>query len=766
MKHILWLGPRESDVPHSDPCFCGSITIFGSGRGNNCSYSKDIHTRVNHNEPDSLPDEYCNKNIEKYIEKYPDLKIFYYNPLYSQALLPHNQDRVIGRNDFALLKLFNSKSEMRGIAAKYIPIVPFQRIDSPKQLQAAMDGLQKGAHYILQENNASGGNGTHIIDQSNLEYFLAKFDAEKAFFVSPYIKRSIPVNIHCILTDKATVVFPGSVQLVKEVNGRIIYMGADFITYQSLPHQNKEAIRNCGERLCAVMQSMGYRGILGIDFLLVEGQPLFLEVNARFQASTTLLNRTLADHGIPSIQELHLAAFDGVDLPPKNILESLRVPYSMAVYTAENWKKSIQDFQKAEAVEVVLDGYDSDETILKGSHLFHVVFQTNLCSINPEGGVWIYENLYDIDDLFSSKIYERDPLYIKISLLNQGVTFSPEAKKHLEKLGEIRRAVFSAVDLTVLNGLQVNCPNDVKFVALSPWRIDIYGQDNLGLFYRGQRISPVALDMMDPHSKCCTKSGVPYQSISFWATDRLRIHHTISCIFKKLDLGCRFCEVPKKSSSCGLQDIYEVIDFYLQNADNFRHFLIGGGSEPLDQEAERVTKVVAHIRSKSDKPIYLMCLPPRDLSALKAWKDAGVTEVAFNLELFDRNLAEQYMPGKGRIPLSQYLSALENSTTLWGREGNVRTLFIAGLESAESLLRGVEAVSSRGIMPILSVFRALKGTATEDLVPPPNTWLLDIFQRGEKICQCYQLHLGPSCPACQNNTLSLPFDLLQNREIW
>ena len=157
-----------------------------------------------------------------------------------------------------------------------------------------------------------------------------------------------------------------------------------------------------------------------------------------------------------------------------------------------------------------------------------------------------------------------------------------------------------------------------------------------------------------------------------------------------------------------------------------------------------------------------MCLPPRDLSVIKTWHDAGVTEIAFNLELFNRDLAERYMPGKGKFPLSQYLSALENSVLLWGSGGDVRTLFIAGLESTESLLQGIEAVASRGIMPILSVFRALKGTETENIVPPANRWLLDLFKNGERICQRYQLHLGPSCPACQNNTLSLPFDLFHS----
>lgn len=764
MKHILWLGPRESDVTDFVPSLRASITIFGSGQGNNRSYSKDIRTRMNHNQPDCLPDEYCSQRITEHLRKYPDSKILYYNPLYTQALSPLHQDCVIGCNDLSLLELLNSKSEMRKIADKCIPIVPFQKIGSLKQLQTATQELQEGGQYILQENNASGGNGTHIINQDNIEQFLTTFNPKKEFFVSPYMMRSISVNIHCILSDNETVIFPGSVQLVKVVDHRIIYMGADFIAYQTLPRQAKEAVKARGQDLCTVLRDMGYRGVLGIDFLLVEGQPYFLEVNARFQASTPLLNRALVDCGLPSIQELHLAAFEGLVFPSKDILESLSVSYSMAVYTAESWKKDICVFnrlQGIEAAEIVLDGYDPNEMILKGAHLFHVIFKTNLCGINPDGGIWIYENLFDIDDSFSAGVYEKNTLHVKISLLNQGVTFTTKAKKHLEKLGEIRHAVFSAVDLTVLDGLQVNCPSDVKFIDLSPWQIDIQEDNAFVLRYRGCEISKVTLDMMDPHSKHFTKSGIPYQAISFWATDRLRIHHTISCVFKNQNLGCRFCEVLKQDKPCNLADIYEVIDYYLEHEDSFRHFLIGGGSEPLDQEAERITNIAAHIRTKSDKPIYLMCLPPRDLSVLKNWRDAGVTEVAFNLELFDRELAEHYMPGKGKLPLSQYLSALEKSVSLWGKDGNVRTLFIVGLESTESLLCGIETMASRGIMPILSVFRALKGTEAEDLVPPANSWLLELFENGEQICKHYQLHLGPSCPACQNNTLSLPFVFLQ-----
>ena len=766
MRHILWSGPRESDIEGLDSLICASTTIFGQNQGSNRAYSKHIHARLNHNQHDCLSDDYANERVAELIEAYPDLKILYYNPLYSQFLLPCYRERVIGCNDLSLLELLDSKSDMRRIAGRSIPIVPFQIVDNLKQLKNAMPSLEKGFTYILQENHSSGGNGTHIINQGNAEDLFTKFDPTKEYFVAPYIKKSISINIHCAIFEQDIVMFPGSIQLVKEVGQRIVYLGADYITFQNLSDEIKEAIRFNSKQLCRTLQGMGYRGVLGIDFLLVEQQPLFLEINARFQASTVLLNKAFRDQGLPSMQEIHLSAFECNICKDRVAFESVRVPYSMVSYTAETWKKDVNvltSIPSSDLKDIVFDGFDPSETIQRGAYLFRVTFQTNLCSLTPDGTVGIYENLFDIDDNFSAGIYTKDPLHIKISLLNQGVVFTQNATNYLKKQGDVRQAVFSAVDLTILDGLQVNCPSDVKFVTFTPWKIDLVNNDELKLFYRDTEICTVIPDMADPYMKQLTQSGIPYQSISFWATDRLRIHHTVSCIFKNNEIGCRFCEVPKQEVTCGVEDIFEVIDFYLENANTFRHFLIGGGSEPLDNEAEHITEIVKHIREKSNKPIYLMCLPPRNKSVLKMWYEAGVTEVAFNLELFDRSLARYYMPGKGSIPLNQYLTALRDAVALWGSCGKVRTLFIAGLEKTDSLLQGLETVAALGVMPIISVFRALKGTDTQNIVPPSNDWLLALFKQGEHICAEYNLHLGPSCSACQNNTLSLPFDMLSQK---
>ena len=54
---------------------------------------------------------------------------------------------------------------------------------------------------------------------------------------------------------------------------------------------------------------MGYRGILGIDYILTEdGTIYFMEINPRFQASSFLLSKELEKYCSTNIAELHYLA--------------------------------------------------------------------------------------------------------------------------------------------------------------------------------------------------------------------------------------------------------------------------------------------------------------------------------------------------------------------------------------------------------------------------------------------------------------------------
>ena len=112
------------------------------------------------------------------------------------------------------------------------------------------------------------------------------------------------------------------------------------------------------------------------------------------------------------------------------------------------------------------------------------------------------------------------------------------------------------------------------------------------------------------------------------------------------------------------------------------------------------------------------------------------------------------MPGKGKISLETYKNALLHGVELWGKTGNVRSLLIYGLEPDSSFWDGILWLTSNGIQPIISPFRALNGTAYKDTVPPSTQKLMKVYTQATEICNKFNLNLGPDCIYCQNNTLS------------
>lgn len=755
--NLIWVGPRESDIYDCSNLFQGSITIFGSNCNGNISYCTKNSVRIDHNIPECIDDSFWIDELNKIKEKYPDSKILYYNNEFAYNITDELKKDVICCNELSLIKMLNDKSTMRMAFSELVPVVPFQELTYSDNLD--LTGLfSNKTMLIFQENNSSGGYGTHVV---NISTNCMKRFVGKTFIVSPYIENSVSVNVHIIIGYNTILYFPGSVQIIRNLNNKLIYLGSDYISFQTLPSSKRNKLSSYVKKLGKYIQNLGYKGVLGFDFLITKDEIMFVEANPRFQASTPLLNKALKVKGLPSIQEMQIAAFMDKDLPAQSRINAVLVPYSMISYIEGTWNKPYALLSKIHEINEIdmlfEDGFSQKEYIQKNAYLFKMIFNTNCLYLNADFKVDLYENLIDIKDNFYKSIINKEKLETKISLLNQGVIVSKKAEKQIEHMGKIRNAVFSAVDITIFELLHINCPKKLKFSNFTPWLIDVNNTGVFELFYYGNKISDVTLDLEDMYCNNMIQSDVRFSDVCFWATDRLRIHHNLSCCMKNQDLGCKFCEVPASNRNISIEDILYVVDFYLEKADTFRHFLIGGGSEPRELEYKNILKIVKHIREKSAKDIYVMTLPPKDISVLKMYYEAGVTEIGFNIEIFDQDTATYYMPGKGKISRQEYFIALKEAVKYWGNTGKVRSLIIIGLESEDSLLQGIRDLCQIGVMPILSVFRPIPGTETENIVPPSNHFLQNLYEKATMICEEFSLHLGPECSFCQNNTLSLPF---------
>ena len=749
-QKIVWVGPKESDTLYSGLDFFRSITFNGKNSDENISLTSRINTRIDHisDGPRWHLNTFLRQELENLLDD-PDVRFLFYNPGQGLGLGKEVLTRMICLNKPELLNFFRSKANMRIFFEECVPVVPYVHFTGKSLPVPQFDSLEKDA-FILQNVHSSSGAGTYQLSLKECEEFVVSHSESEEYILSPYLQNAVPINVHIIVFKQSCIVLPPSFQLISHYDQRFNYIGADFHTDFSIAQYSLFLSRSqvIGEKL----RVAGYRGICGIDFMLTENELYFLEINPRFQASSFLCNKLLLKEKNMSLHVLNLMAFSEKDSPLESFFRFEKPESFFTLYG--DWLPAWLNSENQDIFEFVKDGLLPDMELTDNAYLCRIITEERLCWIDPDFRLRLAPNIQRDADKWRNKVRSMDPLTLKIGLLNQGVRFSEQADQKMNRLGSVRAGVFQSVDLSFPNGMIINAPYHSKFSELTPYCIEA-DRSGFYLSYEGISLSPIDLAGTDPYREYIASGGTCYRNAVFLATDRLRVHHELRCCFKENGHGCRFCNVRPKTGIFSVQDVCEIIDFYLEHMP-FRHFLIGGGSGNAADEKTNILALTRHIRSRTNKPIYAMCLPPSDLSVLSEYHEAGITEIGFNLELFDRNRAAQLMPGKGMIPLMQYEMAYKEAVRLWGNQGAVRSLMVLGLEPMSCFYQGIEWLCALGVMPIVSVFRPMNNIELNYALPPENNDLVEIFWRSTKIAARYGLSLGPTCIACQNNTLSLP----------
>ncbi len=756
-EKLFWIGIRESEISATGQLFDGSITIFGSNTGNNYSFDKEHHIRINYNEDNEELGVFINKTITKILKEYPKSKFLLYYPMEAQEYTPIILEHIVCINSSALTDLLENKLYTKLWLTETVPVIPFTTMLGVELNYTSLcDAFPNENSFVIQGTFSCGGSGTWLVSQpEEIKELLEKIDSYNIYTVTPYKKESVSVNMHLLIYEKAILLFPASVQVICKDQQHLCYGGADFILINKLPQNIKNKIQEYGQRIGKRLQEAGYRGICGIDFLTTLDEVFFMEINARFQSSSFLINDILKEKSLPSLQELHIDAF--LNDSPSYTIPELTIPRSFYNYSfVEDAREQLQYIWELgkrcpEVLYCIDDELDWDMSLEDSTYLFKFVFNTNIACVAPKYSSRIYNGLDYHFSLLKGIPWNKQLKRLKVLLLNQGIRISKRALKQLEKSGGPNYDIFYAIDLSIEEKFFFNVPYKVDFSELSPFEIT-YEKEAYRLNYYGTPLAKVSVRTNDPLAHQLTQNGVPYNEIAYLGVDRLRIHQRSGCFFKEHHIGCSFCDIEPSAKDFSLEDIKEVLQAY-KNTSSIQHYLIGGGSQNPSDDFENVLKIVECIRKTDPKNIYLMSIPPEDVSVLTRLKAAGVTEVAFNIEVYDRNLAFNFMPGKGRLPLERYEKAFKKAIQLWGKTGSVRSALVVGLEPADSVLRGVEFLCRLGVSPILALLKP--ANQLENFWAPESREVLDIWEKTESICRKYRIPLGPSCRFCEDNVLKI-----------
>lgn len=585
LNKLVWIGARESDKEYTGDFFEGSVTLYGKRKEENKSFCLTKDYRINHNNITDEQTAFMVENELQLIEKNPDIKFMAYNP----NLIYDCDERVIEHticlNNQDVMQFLDSKFSFRNFAKKYVHTLHSEHFRgnecTVQVLKREFPGEKK---WIIQSDIASGGYKTFILSEENEKDIVEILSKDEEYLVSPFYEKNIPVNIHAIIYDEEILVTPGSIQIMGLDKNRMLYRGADYIAYRSISKSILDSFTAEVRVLCQEIQKLGYRGIIGIDAIIVENIAWILEVNNRFQASTILINKALKEYKLPSIHELNYEAFQSKksDLIGQKDLDELVINYSIYAFIQNEQKYHVKNIMKAyksekSIVQYIDDGYIMWQDAEDEAYLFRIVFNTNIVSITTDSCVRLHPNIKEPEKRWYNDIVKEDTDYkkLKIALLNQGVILSKDVKEYLNRKGGMREGVYFAVDLTINRHYIVNSPLYVKLVSLSPFWIKLE-KEKLYLYFYENKVAEVEIAFADPIAEKVTTKGIPVSRICLLATDRLRIQNSDFCTFKEGNIPCRFCEAEYKNIEFDLEDICECLDLYFRNRTiEFKHILIG-----------------------------------------------------------------------------------------------------------------------------------------------------------------------------------------------
>lgn len=352
-----------------------------------------------------------------------------------------------------------------------------------------------------------------------------------------------------------------------------------------------------------------------------------------------------------------------------------------------------------------------------------------------------------------------DAELLKFRLLETGIRITPEAGNYL---ADRRAGTLTAADYASTSGITLKLEDDVwvnapveehnpNFVTDTVYSLVV---DDAGLWVEGSGLSSRAWFWVQPEFHGRTNAdGVPYNSLGFAHTDRVRVSPIEGCAFT-----CKFCDLPYeyRYRAKEVDPLLELVSVALNDPiQPAAHVLISGGT-PREQHHEYVREVYKTIIEQfPDTPVDVMMVPTGNVMDPTWLAELGVSEVSVNIEVWSNEIARRIMPRKHKQGRDHYLNYLADAAKVLGGH-RVRSMFMLGLEPLESTLEGVTEVASRGCTPVLSPFRPDPSTPLRNWQVPTADLMIEAYLAAREITQKYDVALGPACIPCAHNTLTLP----------
>jgi len=311
----MYVGPKQKTIENNN-FFDASITLVGNNKNGNVSFNNKLSFEY-WNPDNNLKEIFFYNEQFKNIDT--EIELVAHDPyLISKCVLP-KKALLICKNSDNILNILNDKIKTHQMFNGVVPMLNYKIIKGSEIL--AFDNEDISKELVIQLPYGGGGSKTYICKKNNIEEIKRQILLDENYSISEYEKDNISYNTHCIIGKKEIEILAPSEQIL-EINHKIEFIGSEFVI--KIEDIIKEKMIKYSMKICEKLQKLGYRGVLGIDWIYANDELFFIEINPRFQGSTRQVDMLLKKSNLPSIFELNYLAFYSNYLPnTKNMLFSL-----------------------------------------------------------------------------------------------------------------------------------------------------------------------------------------------------------------------------------------------------------------------------------------------------------------------------------------------------------------------------------------------------------------------------------------------------------
>ena len=369
----------------------------------------------------------------------------------------------------------------------------------------------------------------------------------------------------------------------------------------------------------------------------------------------------------------------------------------------------------------------------------------------------------------------QNSAHIKAGLLAEGLRLSEAFLEVYQEPFLVKRRAYGNSDAEIY--LDRDIPQElfigedivcgVHARPQSNWCLDVC-RGNFVITHAGNTVVDVNFPQTPAFYKSRLSSGrLGNQIGTLYGGRSLGIFVYGSCALVDANAACRYCSIaPNRSRQTEFvevvkpREVYELVKAALESDPTlFSQVMINGGNfkdrnrgfRYYTSVCEAARRAINDCQKSTQVELHLIIFPPASVSLVDALAEFDVC-VAMNTEVFDRNLFAEYCPGKMDLGGHDVIfSTLDRAVKVLG-PGRVFSIFVGGLESLESLRRGIDHAFCRGVIPIINVFHADPGTPLASRPSPDAGFIIDC---GRALQTAYSLnHFSrPFYERCGRNAL-------------